>query len=84
MMLSMRFAQRLLVIFLAVAALCAESFSGKVVAITDGDTIKVMHNGQAERIRLWGIDCLESHQAFGKKATRLTGIWHSAAWSRSR
>ena len=23
----------------------AEDFTGKVVAITDGDTIKVMHNG---------------------------------------
>ena len=32
-----------------------------------------MHNWQAERIRLWGIDCPESHQAFGTKATRFTG-----------
>lgn len=48
MMLSMRPAQRFLVIFLAAASLYTESSSGKVVAITDGDTIKVMHNGQAE------------------------------------
>ena len=32
----------------------AEDFSGKVVGITDGDTIKVMRGGAAERIRLWG------------------------------
>ena len=37
----------------AAAVLCAEDFTGKVVAIIDGDTIKVMHNGVAERIRLW-------------------------------
>lgn len=35
---------------------------GKVEGIPDGDTIRFMHNGQAERIRLWGIDCPESHQ----------------------
>ena len=55
------------------ASLFAESFSGKVVAITDVDTIKVLHNGLAERVRLWGMDCPESHQAFGTKATRFTG-----------
>jgi endonuclease YncB( thermonuclease family) len=49
----------------AVAITCAADFSGKVVSITDGDTIKVMHDGGAERIRLWGIDCPESRQAFG-------------------
>jgi endonuclease YncB( thermonuclease family) len=46
----------------------AASYTGKVVAITDGDTIKVMHTGRPERVRLWGIDCPESHQAFGTRA----------------
>ena len=55
------------------ASTAMAAFTGKVVAITDGDTIKVMHNGQAERIRLWGIDCPESHQTFGSRATRFTG-----------
>jgi micrococcal nuclease len=32
-----------------------------------------MHNGAAERIRLWGIDCPESKQAFGTRATQFTG-----------
>ena len=48
------------------------SYSGKVVAITDGDTIKVMHAGQPERVRLWGINCPESHQAFGTRAKQST------------
>lgn len=34
----------------------------------DGDTIEVLHNSKAERIRLSGIDCPEKGQAFGKRA----------------
>src|ERR1700722_2460713 len=52
----------------AVGPCLAESFSGEVVGVSDGDTIKVMHNGQAERIRLNGIDAPEKAQAFGQKA----------------
>jgi endonuclease YncB( thermonuclease family) len=58
---------------LAAAALYAEDFVGKVVAISDGDTIRVMHNGVSERIRLWGIDCPEMKQPFGTRAKQFTG-----------
>src|SRR5438552_7496201 len=34
-------------------------FSSKVVGVTDGDTITVLHNGRDERVRLYGIDCPE-------------------------
>jgi micrococcal nuclease len=47
-------------------------FSGPVVSVIDGDTIDVLHNGQAERIRLKGIDSPEKGQAFGKKAKQFT------------
>jgi endonuclease YncB( thermonuclease family) len=54
-------------------------FTGKVVKISDGDTIEVMHNGNPEKIRLYGIDCPEiSHQAgeigqpFGQTAKQFT------------
>jgi endonuclease YncB( thermonuclease family) len=57
----------------AAATLLAQDFTGKVVSITDGDTIRVMHDGAAERIRLWGIDCPESKQAFGTRAKQFTG-----------
>ena len=46
----------------------AADFSGRVVGISDGDTLKVMHNGNAEKIRLYGIDCPEKGQAYGNKA----------------
>jgi len=41
---------------------------GQVIGIIDGDTIEVMHNGKAQRIRLQGIDCPEKGQAFGNNA----------------
>lgn len=47
-------------------------FIGKVVGITDGDTIKVLHEGKAERIRLSGIDCPEKKQSFGTRAKQFT------------
>jgi len=54
---------------------CVEAafpFTGKVVAVLDGDTIEVLHNGKAERIRLNGVDCPEKKQAFGQKAKQFT------------
>ena len=50
----------------------AASFSGQVVGVSDGDTISVMHDGKAEKIRLNGIDCPESHQDFGQRAKQFT------------
>lgn len=62
--------------FLVVLALPSygqeQTFTGKTVGIMDGDTIEVMHNGTAERVRLNGIDCPEMKQAFGKKAKQKT------------
>lgn len=45
---------------------------GKCVGVTDGDTIAVIHDGKAEKIRLDGIDCPESNQAFGTRAKQFT------------
>ena len=47
-------------------------FSGRVVGVSDGDTIKVLHDGKAEKIRLYGVDCPEKGQAFGAKAKQFT------------
>ena len=46
----------------------AAQFTGEVVSVLDGDTIEVLHNHHAERIRLSGIDCPEKGQAYGQKA----------------
>ena len=48
----------------------------------DGDTIEVLHDGQPEKIRLYGIDCPEvAHkqgeqtQPFGAKAKEFTALF---------
>jgi len=50
----------------------AESFSGKVVGVSDGDTISVMCDGEAVKVRLSGIDCPEKKQAYGERAKQFT------------
>ncbi len=44
----------------------------KVISIKDGDTIEVLLNGKAQRIRLAHIDCPEKNQPFGTKAKLFT------------
>lgn len=58
----------LLVLFVLVCGSKAFAFTGPVVSVLDGDTIEVLHNQHAERIRLYGIDCPEKRQPYGKKA----------------
>jgi len=48
------------------------AWQGKVVKINDGDSIEVLHDGIAEKIRLYGIDCPEKQQDFGQKAKEFT------------
>ena len=47
-------------------------WKGKVVGVADGDTITVLHHGRGEKIRLFGIDCPEKRQAFGRRAKQFT------------
>ena len=56
----------------ALRAQVGETFSGEVVRVTDGDTISVMRDGRAVRVRVDGIDCPETGQDFSRRATRLT------------
>ncbi len=46
------------------------SVTGKVTAVKDGDTIVVLMDREQITVRLEGIDCPESAQAFGAKATQ--------------
>ncbi len=45
-----------------------EEFTGKVIGVTDGDTIKVLVIKETITIRLEGIDAPESKQSFGNKS----------------
>lgn len=46
------------------------AWSGRVVKVSDGDTITVLKGVQQVKIRFYGIDAPEKRQAFGKAAKR--------------
>ena len=59
----------LVLIFPAMDAIsAADDFSGKVVGVSDGDTITVLRDRTPIKVRLNGIDCPEMGQDFGSRA----------------
>jgi len=56
--------------------LCSASYgstlSGKCIRVTDGDTIVVLTGNNKIKIRLYGVDCPETDQRYGKKAKLFT------------
>lgn len=60
----------MILLFLALPCACFDSqaFTGKVVGIADGDTIKVLRDHTLVSVRLKGIDCPEKKQPFGMRA----------------
>jgi len=50
----------------------AGQISGKVIGVSDGDTITVLQNNQQFKVRIYGVDCPESSQSFGRKAKEFT------------
>lgn len=50
----------------------AGAYQARVIGITDGDSITVLHEGKQVKLRLHGIDCPEMHQAFGRAAKKFT------------
>ena len=61
-----------LVLLILFSADPGRAFTAEVVAVLDGDTIEVLHNGKAQRIRLQGIDCPEKGQPYGNNAKQAT------------
>lgn len=50
----------------------SETFIGGCVGVTDGDTISVMRDGRAVKVRLEAIDCPEQGQDFSAAAKKYT------------
>ena len=46
----------------------ANGFQANVINVTDGDTIKVKHQGSVIKIRLSGIDAPETNQSYGPES----------------
>ena len=67
--------QRLFLVFLLAFSGIgrAGEIFGKVVGVSDGDTITVLVGKTQVKIRLNGIDCPEGGQAFGAAAKKFTG-----------
>jgi endonuclease YncB( thermonuclease family) len=63
----------------------AADFSGRVVGISDGDTISVMRDGRAEKVRLHGIDAPEKGQPFSNRAKRFVSdlVYTTWGWKHS-
>lgn len=64
------FARYMLFVFCQLAAIAnAETYSARVVAISDGDTVTVLDESMRQhRIRLAGIDAPEKRQPFGAQS----------------
>jgi micrococcal nuclease len=63
----------LLALALSLLPANATAWSGKVVGVSDGDNITVLsHDGEEKEIRLYGIECPEKGQGFGRKAKEIT------------
>lgn len=61
-----------LVVFFVILSQSAWAWQGKVVGVTDGDSVTILHDGRREEIRLYGVDCPEKHQDFGQKSKEFT------------
>ena len=70
----------LLLFLLVPALLVGDTYTGKCVGITDGDTISVMHSGKAVKIQLEGIDCPE-HRTVDPKVGGSSLLTHPIPFS---
>lgn len=67
--------KRLFAILAFLATPVLADFSGQVVGVIDGDTLDVLRDGAAVRIRVAEIDAPEKAQAFGQKSKEsLSGL----------
>jgi endonuclease YncB( thermonuclease family) len=59
------------IILLALSGSAIADISGKVVAVTDGDTIKILDSNNVQyKVRLTGIDAPEKAQSFGNASRK--------------
>ena len=64
---------KLLLLFLICAFANAQTLTGKVIAIKDGDTVVVLDAENTQTtLRLAEVDCPEKAQAFGTRAKQFT------------
>jgi endonuclease YncB( thermonuclease family) len=63
--------QRLILSMVLITGVVHADITGRVVAVTDGDTIKVLDaNNTQYKVRLTGIDAPEKKQPYGRASTK--------------
>lgn len=73
MSVSMKMLAVVLISVAVVIPVPAHSWTGKVVGVSDGDTITVLtEDKQQIKVRIYGVDCPEKGQDFGSKAKQFT------------
>ena len=70
----MRYKAAFLFIFILFLPSLLFAWEGKVVGVTDGDTIKVPKDGKQINVRFAAIDCPEKGQPWSKKAKQFTSL----------
>ena len=61
-------------VLLAVSSAALADFSGRVIAIVDGDTLDVLVDNRPVRVRLAQIDAPERSQAFGTRSRQALSV----------
>ena len=64
----------LFAVLLAFSIAAAVDLTGRVVGVSDGDTITILVGKQTTKVRLYGIDCPEKSQDFGSRAKEFTSL----------
>ena len=59
-------------LWLVGCATFAVEYTGRVTHVTDGNRLTFQHDGEPEALELFGVDCPELEQPFGKEAKEAT------------
>ena len=59
---------KLILLLILIPSICLSDITGKVVKVSDGDTIWVLDTKKKVKVRLLGIDAPEIKQAFGEES----------------
>ena len=64
--------KKIILFFIIAISVFAQTITGKVTYVSDGDTIHLVSNNQKYKIRFYGIDTPEKSQKFGLEAKEFT------------
>jgi endonuclease YncB( thermonuclease family) len=63
------------VLLASVLLFASNVITAKVIGVSDGDTIKILHNNREVKVRLYGIDSPEKKMPYGTKAKQFASAF---------